>query len=138
MRTGAPTQRLHTPFSRILPFGRLKSLRAAHSRYFKNAAECLAKPNYLTYIRLSNRMVNVEQNATEQNAKRNLDPLLRALQSARASSAAFALSSELRLARHCVALMKSISFNKTIYNNENRKNNTNFLCGFMLLDDNEL
>ena len=37
-------------------------------------------------------MVGIEQNATEQNAKRNLDPPLRALQSARASSADFALS----------------------------------------------
>ena len=45
-------------------------------------------------------MVGIEQNATEQNVKRNLDPPLRALQSARASSAAFALRTELRLARH--------------------------------------
>jgi len=45
-------------------------------------------------------MVGIEQNATEQNAKRNLDPPLRALKSARASSAASALSPELRLARH--------------------------------------
>jgi len=35
----------------------------------------------------------------EQGAKRNLVPPLRALQSARASPAAFALSAELRLAR---------------------------------------
>ena len=38
------------------------------------------------------------QNVPEQNAKNNLIPPLRALQSARASSAAFALSAELRLA----------------------------------------
>jgi len=37
----------------------------------------------------------------EQVAKRNLVLPLRALQSARASSAAFALSAELRLARRC-------------------------------------
>jgi len=36
-------------------------------------------------------MAGIEQNATEQNAKRNLDPPLRALQSARASSVAFAI-----------------------------------------------
>jgi hypothetical protein len=48
-------------------------------------------------------IVGIEQNATEQNAKRNLDPPLRALQSARASSAAYALSAELRLASHCAA-----------------------------------
>jgi len=52
-------------------------------------------------------MVGIEQNATEQNAKHNLDPPLRALQSARASSAAFALRTELRLARHSVALRKT-------------------------------
>ena len=39
------------------------------------------------------------QNVPEQVAKRNLVPHLWALQSARASSAAFALSAELRLAR---------------------------------------
>jgi len=49
-------------------------------------------------------MVGIEQNATEQNAKRNLDPSLRAFQSARASSAAFALSPELRLARRWAQL----------------------------------
>jgi hypothetical protein len=43
----------------------------------------------------------LNQNVPEQVAKRNLVPPLRALQSARASSAAFALSAELRLARHC-------------------------------------
>ena len=58
-------QRIHQPFSRIdfvelrfapvLPSGRLKSLRASHSRYFKNATECLAKPNCLTYIRQPDR-----------------------------------------------------------------------------------
>ena len=48
-------------------------------------------------------MVGIEQNATEQDVKRNLDPPLRALQSTRASSADSALSSELRLARHYAA-----------------------------------
>jgi len=38
----------------------------------------------------------------EQVAKRNLVPPLRALQSARASPAAFALSAELRLAQRCL------------------------------------
>ena len=47
--------------------------------------------------------VGIEQNATEQTAKRNLDPPLRALQSAQASSADFALRTELRLARHWVS-----------------------------------
>ena len=42
-------------FATVLPSGRLKSLRAAHSRYFKNATECLAKPNCLTYIRQPDR-----------------------------------------------------------------------------------
>ena len=53
------------PFSRILPFGRLKFLRAPHSRYFKNATECLAKPNCLTYIPEPDRMSALSK--TQQN-----------------------------------------------------------------------
>jgi hypothetical protein len=41
----------------------------------------------------------LREHVPEHIAKRNLDPPLRAFQSARASSAAFALSAELRLAR---------------------------------------
>ena len=46
------------------------------------------------------------QNVPEQVAKRNLVPHLRALQSARASSAAFALCAELRLAPHWRSLLE--------------------------------
>ena len=45
--------------------------------------------------------LNIANTCQNMVAKRNLDPPLRALQSARASSAAFALSVELRLARRC-------------------------------------
>ena len=44
----------------------------------------------------------------EQVAKRNLVPPLRALQSARTSPAAFALSAELRLARRWASCLKKI------------------------------
>jgi len=58
-----------------------------------------AKPNCFIFTHIFSFSWILNQNVPEQVAKRNLVPPLRALQSARASSAAFALSAELRLAR---------------------------------------
>jgi len=63
--------------------------------------ECGAKPNWdMKNIEMYSFNWGSSQNVPEQVAKRNLIPHLRALQSARASSAAFALCAELRLAPH--------------------------------------
>lgn len=67
----------------------------------ENVPECCAKPNcfcnFMKTSALSGLRAKTSQNIV---AKRNLVPPLRALQSDRASSAAFALSAELRLAQH--------------------------------------
>jgi hypothetical protein len=73
----------------------------------ENVPERSAKPNcFRTFKLIISFSWASSQNVSEQVAKRNLVPPLRALQSARASSADFALRAELRLALRCAQAYK--------------------------------
>ena len=56
------------PFSHIRPAAEVKSLRAAHSRYFTCVTERAAKPNY-SYLRPTTSAKRLESNVTEHSLK---------------------------------------------------------------------